>query len=346
MVFRMSVIVPVYNAASFLDRCIQSIQKQSIPDIEIILVDDGSTDTSGQIVDAYAQGDRRIQVVHQKNAGLPKARNQGIEIARGTYLTFVDADGWIDSMMCEQLCDALDHTGADVCFSGLRIVRDGFSGQVLEQPLVEQVLQGKDKIWELRKAFYGPIYDRVEPYTPCGARMGYRRDLLMCKNIRFGELLEEDVFFNLCMSKSAKSVCAIAGAYYNYRAGNHASITHSFSDAKIVSASYWFERLYVSAASEDTHASEAMLRAHHRVLNTSLNLAAQAIRQTSVTVRRESLKKLFMLVPLRQATEACSINQLPFRQRLFVQVYRRNITYAPAYLGSLINVVHFLKGEH
>ena len=90
-----SIIVPVYNVADYLDGCVQSIIDQDYPQLEIILVDDGSTDNSGVLCDRWAERDERIQVIHKTNGGLSDARNAGIDAAHGTYYMFVDSDDTI-----------------------------------------------------------------------------------------------------------------------------------------------------------------------------------------------------------------------------------------------------------
>ena len=91
-----SVIVPVYNVAAYLPQCVQSILTQDYPDLEVILIDDGSTDASGTICDEYAQKDGRVRVIHQKNGGAAAAKNAGLRVATGTYLSFVDSDDFLD----------------------------------------------------------------------------------------------------------------------------------------------------------------------------------------------------------------------------------------------------------
>ncbi|OUO45672.1 glycosyltransferase family 2 protein [Megasphaera sp. An286] len=100
---KISVIVPVYNVASYLKECIDSLLSQIFNDIEIILVDDGSTDESGYICDQYAQKDARIKVIHKRNGGLSDARNAGLDICRGEFIGFVDSDDYVDNDMYEIL---------------------------------------------------------------------------------------------------------------------------------------------------------------------------------------------------------------------------------------------------
>lgn len=99
-----SIIVPVYKVEPYLDRCIQSIVNQTYKNLEIILVDDGSPDNCPVMCDTWAQRDTRIKVIHKKNSGQADARNMGLEVAKGTYFTFVDSDDYVDERFVELLC--------------------------------------------------------------------------------------------------------------------------------------------------------------------------------------------------------------------------------------------------
>ena len=96
---KISVIVPIYKVENYLNRCVESIRKQTYRNLEIILVDDGSPDACGEMCDRYAQEDSRIRVIHKENGGLSDARNAGIEVPAGEYIAFIDSDDWIDDKM-------------------------------------------------------------------------------------------------------------------------------------------------------------------------------------------------------------------------------------------------------
>lgn len=115
-----SVIVPVYNIEKYLPRCIESIRKQTYNNLEIILVNDGSTDTSGTICDEFAKKDTRIRVIHKENGGSSSARNAGIENAKGEYLGFVDSDDYIESEMYEKMICAIEETDCGI----IQVARD------------------------------------------------------------------------------------------------------------------------------------------------------------------------------------------------------------------------------
>ena len=110
----LSVVVPVYNVGKYLDRCIKSIINQTYKNLEIILVDDGSVDASGKICDKYAFKDKRINVIHKENEGLSEARNTGIKLSKGDYITFVDSDDYIDERMYEILIHDLEYYDVDI----------------------------------------------------------------------------------------------------------------------------------------------------------------------------------------------------------------------------------------
>lgn len=118
-----SVIVPVYNVAPYLDRCVRSIVNQTYKNLEIILVDDGSTDASGAMCDTWAQKDSRIQVIHKSNGGPSEARNMGIDLSTGDYLSFSDSDDWFDTALLETLYAAVKNSpGADMAVCGFAMV--------------------------------------------------------------------------------------------------------------------------------------------------------------------------------------------------------------------------------
>ena len=115
---KVSIIIPVYNVKDYIDQCIQSVVNQTYKDIEIILVDDGSTDGSSEICDQWVQKDLRIQCIHQQNAGVSVARNSGLKRCSGHYIMFVDGDDQIEPNMCDKLFKALIDADADVSYCG------------------------------------------------------------------------------------------------------------------------------------------------------------------------------------------------------------------------------------
>ena len=117
---KVSIILPIYNVEKYLDRCVDSLLNQTLKDIEIIMVDDGSPDNCPQMCDEYAKKDRRVKVVHKKNGGLGFARNSGLDIANGEYVAFVDSDDYVGLDMYKTLYDRAEVDKCDAVFCGFR----------------------------------------------------------------------------------------------------------------------------------------------------------------------------------------------------------------------------------
>ena len=150
---KVSIIVPIYNVENYIRRCLDSLVNQTLKDIEIILIDDGSPDDSGKIADEYATMDKRIIVVHQKNSGAAVARNAGLKLARGEYIGFVDPDDWVDVGFFNGLYRASEKSGSDIVKG--RAHRRDLNGVIDEGPSFEMIR--KNKAW-FHYSFWSAIY--------------------------------------------------------------------------------------------------------------------------------------------------------------------------------------------
>lgn len=171
----LSVVVPIYNVEKYLKKCIDSILAQIYQAIEVILVDDGSTDRSGIICDEYAQKDARVHVIHKENGGLISARYQGVCAASGKYVTFVDSDDWIDDQMYDTLMTYCIKTQADVVMSGInryysqdvikkwkfRLDEGYYSKREIESKILPTMLWNtKREAWDIDPSLWSKIYKR------------------------------------------------------------------------------------------------------------------------------------------------------------------------------------------
>ena len=142
-----SVIIPVYNVEKYLRKCVYSVINQTYKDLEIILVDDGSTDASGSICDEFIKLDKRIKVIHKENGGLSDARNVGIDIANGDYIAFLDSDDWIDIKCYEKLYKIIKKYDADIACCNFRKAYK--ETEELEHSSKEQVYSNIDALKEI-----------------------------------------------------------------------------------------------------------------------------------------------------------------------------------------------------
>jgi glycosyltransferase involved in cell wall biosynthesis len=191
-----SIIVPIYNVEKYLHRCVHSILKQTYRNIEIILVDDGSPDRCGEMCDEYASLDKRVKVIHKENGGLSDARNMGINISRGCYISFIDSDDWIHEKYIEILVDILEKGNADISVCGfLKTSVEDFT----RAPLNEHIFEFTNI--EALEQLYG------EFSTQLVVAWGKLLKKSLLQNIRFPiGRLHEDVFTTYKIIYEAKKV--------------------------------------------------------------------------------------------------------------------------------------------
>ena len=208
-----SVIVPVYNVEDYLEQCLKSICGQTLSNIEIIIIDDGSTDRSGQICDAFAASDSRIKVIHKKNEGLAAARNDGIALARAEYIMFVDSDDWVEPGFCELPYRIAEENGAElVAFSICGINKRGTALRQIACP-TEGFITKEDAL------------TKDWPFVGVMAWNKLYRNYLF-DGIRYpvGHLSEDTATTHRVIYK-AQSIYLLDRQLYNYRISRYGSIT-------------------------------------------------------------------------------------------------------------------------
>ena len=216
-----SVIVPVYNASDYLRRCINSILEQTFKNFELILIDDGSMDDSGEICDEFAAIDHRIRVIHQRNLGVSAARNQGLNYAQGTYIMFCDADDWVrEDWIINLVCGIKKFPGSWV-ICGIEYIENGI-------PMRIEPFGCKDDVIQKGIHDYYLIYEeKLDGY--CFNKI-YRMDIIQTNRIRFhsGITFGEDIAYNLSYLKYVDNIVGLPKCLYCYNADNLESATRKF----------------------------------------------------------------------------------------------------------------------
>lgn len=230
-----SIIIPIYNVEQYLSRCVDSVLQQTLKNIEIILVDDGSPDKSPSMCDHYKEIDDRIKVIHKKNGGLASARNAGLKIATGEYILFLDSDDWIQPETAEELVSIAEQYQVDFVrfrpmYAGWPNHKDGSLCDFgTESGMKEGVYLKEDIISE--------IYPRLfaTPQLTLGVivaawRSLYRREFLKNNNLLFDEAIRysEDTIFSAKVVSATNSFYYLNGQKYYYYFYNKNSITKSY----------------------------------------------------------------------------------------------------------------------
>jgi len=220
----LSIIVPIYNVELYLVDCLESIINQSFKDFELILIDDGSTDLSGKIIDEYVVKDDRINVIHQKNAGLSAARNAGLDLAIGQYITFVDSDDLIQNGTYKENLEILLHDQS-LDFLQFPLCRfDKIKPKISQKDIHSRVIIGQNNIftnWWEDDVLNGPVWNKI-----------YSRRIFDSIRFPLGSYFE-DLFLLVDFSEIVNKVCISNCGCYFYRV-REGSITDKFSQKKHV----------------------------------------------------------------------------------------------------------------
>ena len=233
----LSVIVPVYNVEKYLKRCLESILVQSWNDYEIILVDDGSTDSSAQICDLYAEKYKMIRVIHKENKGLSDTRNRGIEKASGEYVYFPDSDDWLEPNTFSELSDVIEELTYDIISFNREFVTSEEDKLISAKSRIQK-LSGKQALLEMLNQgdVTGFANDKI-----------YRKKLFLDNDIEFpvGKYYE-DLGTNYKLFLKATKVYVTNQKYYHYLITNPDSITQSWNEQKLQDMFGFYREIYYS----------------------------------------------------------------------------------------------------
>ena len=202
---KISVVIPIYNVAQYLSRCLDSVCSQTFKDLEIICINDGSTDNSKKILAKYAACDERIVVVNKKNAGVSAARNDGIKIAQGKYIHFLDADDFIDTDYYEKMYNAAHNGSSDMVCSGFITNTKYARNLKYKRDFIESDLRAK-----IRKT-----YVFTDGYV---WRYLFKKQFITKNKLLFDTdmISQEDVIFVLNAVAVANNVSFVSGTFYHY----------------------------------------------------------------------------------------------------------------------------------
>lgn len=235
-----SVIVPVYNVEKYLEKCICNILCQTYSEIEVILVNDGSSDKSEGICTHFSKIDNRIRVIHIPNSGVSNARNIGIEHARGKYIHFIDSDDFINETLIEDLYSALQTNNSDFVMCGYYKIRDNNEGREIKTAFKCAPYSGviNGFLENIISYFYPPILQ-----GPCWKL--FKRDIILKNKIEFNKNMNfgEDTDFVLRYLRNCETVTCVDISPYYYRVHGNQSLSSKFNTKKIDVYIYLAEQL-------------------------------------------------------------------------------------------------------
>lgn len=344
-----SIIVPIYKIKTeYIHICINSILKQSFFNIELILIDDGSPDQCGSICDKYAEMDRRVKVIHQDNQGVSIARNNGLKLALGKWIMFIDGDDWLEQNACEIIQERLNRRETDILV--FRAVREHSNGiqtvdkQGMEYNKVYCTQNYNDRLLLYRKAMQPSNVSR-HPVATCTAYYVwdkvYRRDLLISNNICFPENItnsEDKIFYLDCLQK-IKTIQYIDNVLYHYRILSTGA-TYRYSESIDVNRKACCLILKNIALNMDNQLSE-LIGSNQHIIESDYILFTYMI-SSSILLRKYYHQDCPLSNRERREGARRALNEEPFRSAIHKTRYRELSLKEMARKWLLVHKCYFL----
>lgn len=299
-----SVIVPVYNVESYVAKCIDSIVNQTFRDLDIILIDDGSTDSSGSICDRFAEKDKRIRVIHKKNGGVSSARNAGLDVAVGEYIVFIDGDDYVNPKMIETLCSLIIENNADLVMCNyIHVNENGEKVGISELRITQPQIVSSD--WMLERISRGWTFGAI-----IWNKM-YRSKLF--RELRYPSFNNgEDEYISHRVMAQAEKAVIIPDVLYYYTLRQGSLTKSAFNLSNMNSIYAFIDRVdYISSLGKTEYAGNALVLAvkdltrrwHHRKDCTDNQIVFDNLRKellercdsNLITVRRFSSRTVVWL---------------------------------------------------
>ena len=318
-----SIIIPVYNTEKYLQECIDSVRQQSYKNLELIFINDGSTDNSSVILDRAAESDTRIKIVEQENSGLSAARNRGMREASGDYIMFLDSDDWLDKKTCEIALGKMKQYDADVVFwSYIREYR--------EKSLKTPLFSDKEIIWQfnnIRSLFRRMVgltgKELVEPQktdsliTAWGKL--YKKSVLNDINFVDTKIIgTEDALFNIQVFSQVQTAVYIPGYFSHYRKYNEISLTHQY---KTKLAKQWkelYQRILQVLRTRKMD-KECFSALNNRICLGLIGLGLNLVEDNKMNFNEkiDELHRILDMQHYKKALAAFSVRELPIYWKVF-----------------------------
>lgn len=328
-----SIIVPVYNVEKYLQQCVDSLVSQTYKNIEILLIDDGSKDNSGQMCNQFSEQYTNVMSFHKKNSGLGLTRNFGLERINGDYVTFVDSDDYLRQDAIQKLVDGLGDGQNDTVIGGFtKITDDGKELYIETYP--EEVINNGLVYSRLFNRMLGSSPDRHDLIKPSVWNALYSVKIIQEHNLHFvseRELISEDIVWDSDYYRYSQSAKIISEPTYYYRY-NPNSLSQTYNPDRFEKSIYFYK--YMACKMSNTEiAQEAKLR----LIRYLFICVRSAFSQSAIMPFRESqksIKKMCSNLELQQAIDEYPINRLGFKQRIFIMMVKYRWTFCLTFLSK------------
>ena len=342
-----SIIIPVYNVEKYLSDCLDSVVNQTYKDLEIICVNDGSTDNSLDILNEYCSKDDRIFVVNKENGGLSSARNAGLAVAKGDFIMFLDSDDWIDNNTCEVALKQMMESNSDVAIWSYSKEYEASSKEVhiFENDIV---FSSDNDLASLHRRFVGLYKDelrypeKADSIVTAWGKL-YKNKLIINEDIKFIDtkiIGTEDALFNLYVFKNVKKAVYINRCFNHYRKTNYSSLTKSYKSQLWNQWNNLFDYIndYISENELDYSFYNALNnRISLSIIGLGLNIA-----KSNVKHKFEKIKHIISSNRYRQAVKNLELKYFPAHWKIFFLLAKLNFAFG---LFLMLKCIIKLKGK-
>lgn len=347
---KISIIIPVYNVEKYLKRCIDSVINQTYKDIEVILIDDGSTDDSAQICDDYCKKDNRIQVIHKENGGLSSARNVGIEKSTGKYIMFLDSDDWLELETCDIVYKTAQNYNADIImWPYVREINGKSKKKVIfkEECIVFDKTTAKK---QLHRRMIGLLGEELATPQNADAIVTacvklYKSNIIKDNKINFVDtklIGTEDALFNLYVFGHVKKVIYINKYFYHYRRDNIVSLTTKYKQELYKQWSNLFNIMsnYIVDNNLDNSYTQAL---NNRISLSIIGLGLNELSNSESHLKKiKKIKNIINDKAYRKASKTLTLKYFPFYWKVFFLFVKMSFA-TPVYI--LLLIMNKIRGK-
>lgn len=312
-----SIIVPVYNTEKYLRKCIESIINQTYKNIELILVNDGSTDNSGNICDEYAKTDSRIKVIHKENGGVSSARNTGLESAKGEWLVFVDGDDYISSDYCTVMLEKAKKNDAELVLCGYKRVYEN----------KEELINCQEEKQFNKREFLMKVLNVQNSMGFCHMKLISKKTI---KNVRLNEKLSiaEDALFSMQLSQNINKAIFVPKPLYNYRFNNNSAVRKFDKEFvnKILLSMKEAKDYLISEFSEDEEIIQGYYNyVVYHLLLISVNYCYNSKNNLTNKEKKKMLKKVCEMKEFAEAIKKSNYNGLSITRKITLYTIKHKL---------------------
>lgn len=332
-----SIVVPVYNVESTIKKCVDSILNQTYQPYEIILVDDGSTDSSGQICDELVRNNKIVKVIHKENAGLGYARNTGIENASGDSIIFLDSDDYFDQKLIENLVTNIVDPRDTVVSGYIRVDESGrelFRYKYKEKEYLDDAVKT-----DFLCRMMGSLPNKKDAIDMGATHVLYSLPIILENGVRFPServLISEDIIFNIHYYQYAKRVSLIESTDYYYVVYDN-SLTHKYREDRFDKYVYLFEeesKLLKKYQLYDI-ASIRLKKTFFNTVKMSLEQEKRKISGKTFRERKHTVEQICNSTILQEIIQTYPIKSLGFSQRVFLYLLKFKLKLVLTFLVDL-----------